>query len=76
MSIPAANGGRSIRGLARPVLSLAMWMWNADGAGAAEVQQHRDAGSGLLSWPVEESGLSPRDFNHPEVEQIIRELLR
>jgi hypothetical protein len=58
MSIPAANGGRSIRGQALPVLALAMWMGIASGAGAAEVQQHRDADSGLLSWSVEEPGLS------------------
>ncbi len=39
-------------------LCLGLLMGLTGAAGAAGVEQHRDADSGLLSWSVEESGLS------------------
>ncbi len=56
--LDAASAGRRTRGLTLPGLCLGLLMWIAESADAAEVQQHRDADSGLLSWSVEEVGLS------------------
>ena len=58
MGLLIEGRGRRHRVRVMPVLCLGLSMGLADGSGAAEVQQHRDADSGLLSWSVRESGLS------------------
>jgi hypothetical protein len=58
MSLLTNSGGRGSRGLGPPGLCLVLLISLAGAAGAAGVQQHRDADTGLLSWSVEESGLS------------------